>query len=154
MLEATRVDAAIHGSGRVRLWREAHPWPVAILSLIGATLIASAWLVFPYLVQGKKLLFQVGSDVRQEQRVLLVSRPSALLLTHPIALIAAHYAGPALNLHEEDARRRDREQVDLVDRPVGSDELEQREPPGRGRDRGAARGRSRAPPAPTGTATV
>ncbi|MBI1984136.1 MAG: cytochrome c biogenesis protein CcdA [Acidobacteria bacterium] len=43
------------------------------MSLVTATLLSSAWLVFPYLVQGKKLLFQVGSDVRQKQRVQAIS---------------------------------------------------------------------------------
>lgn len=46
---------------------------VVVLSMIIATLVSSAWLVFPYLVRGKKLLFQVGSDVRQEQRVHAIS---------------------------------------------------------------------------------
>lgn len=46
---------------------------IAALSMILAAAMASAWLVFPYLVHGKKLLFQVGSDVRQERRVRAVS---------------------------------------------------------------------------------
>lgn len=54
-------------------WYETHQGPVALFSLIVAVAVCSAWLVFPYLVQGKKLLFQVGSDVRQEQRVQAVS---------------------------------------------------------------------------------
>lgn len=43
------------------------------VAAVGALLIALAlslsWLVFPYLVQGKKVLFQVGSSVKQGQRV-------------------------------------------------------------------------------------
>jgi len=56
-----------------RNWREVLQWPVPVLSLVVATVVSSAWLVFPYLVQGKKLLFQVGGDVRQEQRVQATS---------------------------------------------------------------------------------
>jgi len=56
-----------------RGWYEAHQGPVTFLSLVITVAVCSAWLVFPYLVQGKKLLFQVGSDVRQEQRVQAIS---------------------------------------------------------------------------------
>jgi cytochrome c biogenesis protein CcdA len=52
---------------------EAGQGPVALVSLVIALIVCSAWLVFPYLVQGKKLLFQVGGDVRQERRVQAAS---------------------------------------------------------------------------------
>src|SRR6266508_705824 len=80
----------------------------------------------------RRLLGEQGGEplrlsICQQQWVLLVSWPSALLLAHPVALVAAHHAGPALDLHEVDPRRPDYEQVDLVDRSVGGDELEERE---------------------------
>ncbi len=49
------------------------PGLAVVLSVVVATLLASTWLVFPYLVQGKKLLFQAGGEVRQEQRVRAIS---------------------------------------------------------------------------------
>jgi hypothetical protein len=61
--------------------------------------------------------------------VLLVSGSSALMLSHPVALISAYDFRPALDLYEVDPRWRDCEQVDLVDRPVGGDEFEERKPP-------------------------
>lgn len=42
-----------------------------------------------------------------------------------VALVAAHHAGPALDLYEVDPGRSDREQINLIDRPVRSDELEE-----------------------------
>ena len=56
-----------------RAWQETHQVPATLLSLLIAVAVCSVWLVFPYLVQGKKLLFQVGTDVRQEQRVQAIS---------------------------------------------------------------------------------
>lgn len=69
---ATAAETAAAGP-RARTWLQKNPWLVVILSLVMAVLISSAWLVFPYLVQGKKLLSQVGGDVRQERRVKAVS---------------------------------------------------------------------------------
>jgi len=43
------------------------------VSLLVALLLCSAWLVFPYFVQGKKLLFQVGSEVRQDRQLRAIS---------------------------------------------------------------------------------
>ena len=57
----------------IAIRREGRPWLSAAAALVVALLICSAWLVFPYLVHGKKLLFQVGSDVRTEQRVHAIS---------------------------------------------------------------------------------
>lgn len=73
MFESSTAGGAMEGWGRAMIGYRARPWLVAILSIVIAALLSSAWLVFPYLVQGKKLLFQVGGDVRQEQRVQAVS---------------------------------------------------------------------------------
>lgn len=56
-----------------------------------------------------RLLGEKGGEppcfaIREEERVLHVSRPSTLSLAHPIALVAAHDAGPALDLHEINSR--------------------------------------------------
>ncbi len=40
--------------------------------MLVAVLLCSAWLLFPYAVQGKKLLFQAGTGVKQEQRTKAV----------------------------------------------------------------------------------
>ncbi len=53
--------------------RRVNPWLGGAAGLLVAVLLCSTWLVFPYLVQGKKLLFQVGSDVRSEQRAHAIS---------------------------------------------------------------------------------
>ncbi len=73
MFDASRAGEPGIAWGRARIWFQSHPWLVVAVSLVIATLVSSAWLVFPYLVQGKKLLFQVGSDVRREQQVQAVS---------------------------------------------------------------------------------
>ena len=63
--------------------------------------------------------------VRPEQRVLVEARPPVTFLD-PVTLVAVYHAGPALDLDKEQAGRADDEEVDLVDRAVGGDELEQR----------------------------
>ena len=66
--------------------------------------------------------------VREQQRV--VDRlPAPVAAPRPRALVALHDAGPALDLDEVEALRRQREQVDLVDRAVVGDELEVRPGP-------------------------
>jgi cytochrome c-type biogenesis protein len=69
MLEAGKIGTEIETWERMAVWRRVHPGLAVVVSIIIATLLASTWLVFPYFVQGKKLLFQVGGDVHQEQRV-------------------------------------------------------------------------------------
>lgn len=56
-----------------RPWRRAGRGLALAASLLIAVVVCSAWLVFPYLVQGKKLLFQVGTEVRREQQVQAIS---------------------------------------------------------------------------------
>lgn len=73
MFDTSKTGESGIAWGRARTWFQSHQWLVATVSLVIATLVSSAWLVFPYLVQGKKLLFQVGSDVRQQQRVQAIS---------------------------------------------------------------------------------
>lgn len=73
MFEASIAAGTTGLCGRLRTWCQAHQWLAVVLSMAIATLVSSAWLVFPYLVQGKKLLFQVGGKVRQEQRARAVS---------------------------------------------------------------------------------
>ena len=68
MIEVAKTNAMA-----VRPWLQKNPWLVVAFSLVMAVLVSSAWLVFPYLVQGKKLLSRVGADVRQERRVKAVS---------------------------------------------------------------------------------
>lgn len=58
---------------RPRTWHQAHQGLIVGLSLVVALVLSSAWLVFPYLVQGKRLLFQVGGEVRQTQRARAVT---------------------------------------------------------------------------------
>ena len=60
-----------------------------------------------------------------EQRVLVEPWPPVALLD-PVALIAVHDARPALDLDQVQPGRADHEQVDLVDRAVRGDELEER----------------------------
>ncbi|OGA52917.1 MAG: hypothetical protein A3G24_26920 [Betaproteobacteria bacterium RIFCSPLOWO2_12_FULL_62_13] len=73
MIEIAKAAETAAAWPRARTWLQKNQWLVVILSLVMAVLVSSAWLVFPYLVQGKKLLFQVGSDVRQEQRAQAIS---------------------------------------------------------------------------------
>ncbi len=73
MFEALKAKAAATARPRTGSGRQGYQLPIVILSVIVATLLSSAWLVFPYLVQGKKILFQVGGKVRQEQRGQAVS---------------------------------------------------------------------------------
>lgn len=54
-------------------WRQARHGFGLAASLLIALVVCSAWLVFPYFVQGKKLMFQVGSEVRREQQVRAIS---------------------------------------------------------------------------------
>lgn len=73
MIEMVKAAETAPAWPRIRTWLQKNQWLAVILSLVIAVLVSSAWLVFPYLVQGKKLLFQVGSDVRQERRIKAVS---------------------------------------------------------------------------------
>lgn len=73
MFDVTKAVETAAPWAYTRAWFQKNQWLVVILSLVIAVLVSSAWLVFPYLVQGKKLLSQVGGDVRQERRVKAVS---------------------------------------------------------------------------------
>lgn len=73
MFDVTKAVATAAPRAHTRAWFQKNQWLVVVLSLVMAVLVSSAWLVFPYLVQGKKLLSQVGGDVRQERRVKAVS---------------------------------------------------------------------------------
>lgn len=73
MSQAIKAAGPTEAWARIRLWTHTHQRLMAAISMIVAVMVSSAWLVFPYLVQGKKLLFQVGSDVRQEQRGQAIS---------------------------------------------------------------------------------
>lgn len=73
MFEAVKAEAAAPARPRTRGGWQGHQLPVALLSMIIAAVLSSAWLAFPYLVQGKKLLFQVGGEIKQEQRGRAVS---------------------------------------------------------------------------------
>lgn len=68
-------ESAVAGGtwSRVKTGWRAHQGLALGASLLIAVLVSSAWLVFPYFVQGKKLLFQVGSDVRQEQQTRAIT---------------------------------------------------------------------------------
>jgi len=48
-------------------------WALAGASVIIALLLCSAWLVFPYFVEGKKILFSVGTEIKTKQRIKAVS---------------------------------------------------------------------------------
>lgn len=48
-------------------------WALAGASAIIALLLCSAWLVFPYFVEGKKILFSAGTDIKTKQRMKAVS---------------------------------------------------------------------------------
>ena len=63
--------------------------------------------------------------VRQQQRVVHRVNTTAAA-PRPCPLVALHDSGPALDLDEVEALRRQDEQVDLVDRPVVGNELEVR----------------------------
>lgn len=58
---------------RVSAWIDEQQGVLVILSLLAAILISGTWLVFPYLVQGQKLLIGVGGDVKKEQRQNAIS---------------------------------------------------------------------------------
>ena len=86
----------------------------------------------PHRLQGRLPPQQRGQllrlPVRQQQRVVERARPS-LAPPRPGPLIAGHHAGRALDLDQEEPLRRQRQQVDLVDRPVVGEELEVRPDP-------------------------
>ncbi|MBI2318534.1 MAG: hypothetical protein HYU75_16450 [Betaproteobacteria bacterium] len=48
-------------------------WALAGVSVIIALLLCSAWLVFPYFVEGRKILFSVGTEIKTKQRIKAVS---------------------------------------------------------------------------------
>ena len=50
-------------------WWGRHNNVAAACAVLVAFALSLSWLAFPYLVQGKKVLFQVGSSVKQGQRV-------------------------------------------------------------------------------------
>ena len=54
---------------RASAWWRRHSSLAVACSLFIAVALSVSWLAFPYLVQGKKVLFQVGSGVKQGQRV-------------------------------------------------------------------------------------
>ena len=54
MIEAGK-PAALPGPLRVNSWWQAHQWAAITVSLLVAVLISSSWLIFPYLVKGKKV---------------------------------------------------------------------------------------------------
>jgi len=67
--------AAIHSSriARSGAWFRAHPGPVTAFALLATLLLSLAWLVFPYMIQGKSMLFQVGGDVRMDRQLKAVN---------------------------------------------------------------------------------
>jgi cytochrome c-type biogenesis protein len=50
-------------------WWARHSNLAAVCAMLIALTLSLSWLAFPYFVQGKKVLFQVGSNVKQGQRV-------------------------------------------------------------------------------------
>lgn len=70
MIEQTAAGGRESGAtqGAATWWRR-HSTLAAILALLISAALSLSWLAFPYLVHGKKVLFQVGSSVKQGQRV-------------------------------------------------------------------------------------
>ena len=77
--------------------------------------------------------------------------PPALVVPRPRARVALDDPWPALDLDQEEALRREDQQVDLVDAARRRRRTRSSTRRGRARGRAAARGRTRAPPAPRGT---
>lgn len=61
------VSATVARAGGAGWWRR-HSTFAVLCALLVTLALSLSWLVFPYLVQGKKVLFQVGSNVKQGQR--------------------------------------------------------------------------------------
>ncbi len=51
-----------------RSWGGSHPRLVAIFSLLAALVVSSAWLAFPYILEGRGLIADVGDTVQTERR--------------------------------------------------------------------------------------
>lgn len=67
--KAAAIAFPAHAAHGLRIPR----WLIVAGSMIVALLLCTAWLVFPYFVQGKKLLLNAGSGVKQEQRAKAIS---------------------------------------------------------------------------------
>lgn len=65
---ASAADLNVRPRGRLLTWVLDQQGALIILSLLAAVLISASWLVFPYLVQGQKLLIEVGGGVKGEVR--------------------------------------------------------------------------------------
>ena len=69
---AADVPSPVRAGGPLRRFAGAQ-WLLAALSIVVAVLLSAAWLVFPYFVEGQKVLSGVGTDVRAQQRVKAVN---------------------------------------------------------------------------------
>ncbi|MBL4826650.1 MAG: cytochrome c biogenesis protein CcdA [Spongiibacteraceae bacterium] len=66
-------DSTLPSRGRLLTWVLKQQGFLLILSLLAALMISASWLVFPYLVQGQKLLIEVGGGVKGEVRANAIS---------------------------------------------------------------------------------
>lgn len=66
----------------------------------------------------------LGLAVGQDQRVVLGGEPAARHPAHPLGAVTGELALPVLEFQHIQAARRQHQGVDLVDRPVGADELD------------------------------
>ncbi|MEH6473717.1 MAG: cytochrome c biogenesis protein CcdA [Halopseudomonas sp.] len=60
-------------SGRLAKLMSEQQGLLIVLTLVAGVVISASWLVFPYLVQGQKLLIDIGGGVKEERRAEAVS---------------------------------------------------------------------------------